>query len=143
MRFLSIPLQTVAAPGLTALLFVTIFTLVLESRRPAFGGVSYIEFIAPGMVMMAVIQNSFGNTASSILQSKVLGNIFDTLVPPLSPTEIVLGYAAGGVARGLVVAAATWTVLIPLASPTIAKPLWALVFLASASCLRHHRRPLV
>ena len=58
MRFLSIPLQTIAAPAVTALLFVTIFSLVLESRRPALGGGSYIDFIAPGMVMMAVIQNS-------------------------------------------------------------------------------------
>ncbi len=135
MRFLSIPLQTVLAPAVTALLFVTIFSLVLESRRPAFGGVSFIDFIAPGMVMMAVIQNAFNNTASSILQSKVMGNIFDTLVPPLSPTEIVLGYAAGGIARGLAVAGGTWLVLIPLSSANIAHPLWAACFLASASCL--------
>ena len=135
MRFLSIPLQTIVAPAVTALLFVTIFSLVLESRRPAFSGGSYVDFIAPGMVMMAVIQNAFNNTASSILQSKILGNIFDTLVPPLSPTEIVLGYAAGGIARGLAVAAGTWLVLIPLSSATIANPLWAAYFLGSASCL--------
>ncbi len=135
MRFLSVPLQTVLAPAVTSLLFVTIFSLVLESRRPAWGDVSYIDYIAPGMVMMAVIQNSFGNTSSSILQSKVLGNIFDTLVPPLSTTEIVLGYAIGGVVRGLTVAAATWTVLVPMSSATIAHPLWAVCFLLLASCL--------
>ena len=135
MRFLAIPLQTVLAPAVTALLFLTIFSLVLEARRPAFGGIPFITYIAPGMVMMAVIQNAFNNSASSILQSKIMGNIFDTLVPPLSSTEIVLGYAAGGIARGLTVAGATWLVLLPLSGAEIAHPLWAAYFLAAASCL--------
>ena len=135
MRFLAVPMQTVVAPAVTALLFCTIFSLVLESRRPRFGEVEFLHFIAPGMVMMAVIQNSFNNTSSSILQAKVLGNIFDTLVPPLSPLEIVIGYAAGGIARGLAVALTTWLFLLPLTGTGIAHPAWAAAFLLSASCL--------
>ena len=69
-------------------------------------GVSYVEFIAPGLLMMTVIQNAFANTSSSIVISKVQGNIVDTLMPPLAPFELVIGYLAGGVARGLVVACA-------------------------------------
>jgi len=135
MRFLSIPLQTVVAPAITSLLFLAIFTLVLASRRPSFGEIPFAEFIAPGMVMMAVIQNAFANTSSSLLGSKILGNIFDTLAPPLSTAELVIGYAAGGMVRGLTVAAATWLVLFPLAGLDVAHPFWAATFLLLASCL--------
>ncbi len=102
-RFLKVFTQTVVAPVATTLLFLAIFTLALGRAVEFLGGVSFAEFLAPGLVMMAMVQNAFANTSSSILISKVQGNIVDVLMPPLSPGELTLGYAVGGVARGLIV----------------------------------------
>lgn len=124
-RFLAVWTQTLLAPLVTAGLFLLIFSIAIGPRRGDVMGVPFTHFIAPGILMMTVLQNAFANTSSSIVISKVQGNIVDTLMPPLSPLELVLGYFAGGVARGLVVAvvisAALWLVLgIGLAHPLIA-----------------------
>jgi ABC-2 type transport system permease protein len=103
-RFLKVFTQTVAAPAVTTLLFLAIFTLALGRAVEQVGGVPFAQFLAPGLIMMAMIQNAFANTSSSILISKVQGNIVDVLMPPLSPGELTFGYAVGGVARGLLVA---------------------------------------
>lgn len=103
-RFLKVPLQTVLAPMMTTILFLAIFTLAFGSGERYVGEVSYANFLAPGLIMMAVIQNSFANTSSSILISKIQGNIVDILMPPLSAAELTLAFVLSGLARGLSVA---------------------------------------
>ena len=105
-RFMNVWTQTLLAPLVTAGLFLVIFTIAIGPRRGDVMGVPFTTFIAPGILMMNVIQNAFANTSSSIMVAKVQGNIVDTLMPPLSPGELVAGYLAGGIARGVVVAAA-------------------------------------
>jgi ABC-2 type transport system permease protein len=106
-RFLKVFLQTVAAPVIQTLLFYVIFALSLGGVVRSVKGVSYLEFLAPGLIMMGMAQNAFANTSSSILIAKVQGNIVDVLMPPLSPFEFTLAYSLGGVTRGLIVGAAT------------------------------------
>lgn len=103
-RFASVWTQTLLAPLVTAALFVLIFSIAVGPSRGSVLGVPFLTFLAPGILMMTVIQNAFANTSSSIVISKVQGNIVDTLMPPLSPSELVLGYLAGGVMRGLAIA---------------------------------------
>lgn len=105
-RFWKVKTQTILAPLVTAGLFLLIFDIAIGPHRGEVMGVPFITFIAPGLLMMTVIQNSFANTSSSISTAKVQGNIVDTLMPPLSGAELVLGYLAGGIMRGLLVALA-------------------------------------
>ncbi len=103
-RFLKVHTQTILAPVVTTLLYLAVFMLALGGgSHPAVGDVPYAAFLAPGLVMMAMTQNAFANTSSSIVISKVQGNIVDVLMPPLSPAEFTLAYALGGVTRGVVV----------------------------------------
>lgn len=106
-RFLKVFTQTVMAPVVTTLLFLAVFTLAL-GRSVDIAGVTFAEFLAPGLIMMAIAQNSFANTSSSLMIAKVQGSIVDLLMPPLSPAEITLGIALGGVSRGMVVGVAVW-----------------------------------
>jgi len=91
-RFLAVWTQTVMAPLVTVGLFLVIFSIAIGSRRGEVMGVDFTTFIAPGILMMSVIQNAFANSSSSVVISKIQGNIVDTLMPPLSPLELVLGY---------------------------------------------------
>jgi len=127
-RFLAIPTQTILAPLVTAGLFLVIFTIAVGERRGDVMGVSFTTFLVPGLIAMTVIQNAFANTSSSLMSAKVMGNIVDTLMPPLSGWELTIGYLAGGIMRGLmiglVLAVATGIVL----GQGVAHPLWALAF---------------
>ena len=105
-RFMAVWTQTLLAPLATAALFLMIFTIAIGPTRGDVMGVPFTHFIAPGILMMTVIQNAFANTSSSIVIGKVQGNIVDTLMPPLSPAELVVGYLVGGIGRGLFVAVA-------------------------------------
>ena len=105
-RFAKVATQTVLAPLVTTLLFLAVFSLALGRAVDTIGGVPFLQFLAPGLVMMAMVQNAFANTSSSLPISKIQGNIVDVLMPPLSPGELTLGFAAGGVSRGLVVGVA-------------------------------------
>lgn len=138
-RFASVATQTVLAPVITASLFMLVFTLAFGERRgdaiSDAAGIPFPMFLAPGIVMMQVIQNAFANTSSSIMISKIQGNIVDTLMPPLSPAELLAGYALGGVTRGLACALATGAVLFPVAGLGLAHPVWALAFALSASLM--------
>ncbi len=125
-RFLAVWTQTLAAPLVTAGLFLMIFTIAIGPSRGDVMGVPFTEFLAPGILMMTVIQNAFANTSSSIVISKVQGNIVDTLMPPLSPAEMVLGYLAGAVGRGLFVALAISAGLALALGIIPQHPLWAL-----------------
>ncbi|WP_296479233.1 ABC transporter permease [Roseinatronobacter sp.] len=134
-RFLVVWTQTLAAPLVTAGLFLAVFSLAIGPTRGEVFGVAFTAFLAPGILMMTVIQNSFANTSSSIVISKVQGNIVDTLMPPLSPTELLLGYLAGGVARGLMVGAIITLALWLLLGQSVAHPAWLLLFLILGASL--------
>jgi len=117
-RFLAVYKQTIVAPIITTLLFYAVFSLALGDVTRVIGDVPYLLFLAPGLIMMTMVQNAFANTSSSIVISKVQGNIVDVLMPPLSPGELLTGYVAGGLVRGLVVGfAATLAVslFVPMA----------------------------
>ncbi len=100
-RFTKVATQTIAAPMVTTLLFLIIFTFAFD--RPPVAGVPFNDFLVPGLVMMAIVQNAFANTSSSILVAKVQGNIVDVLMPPLSAIELTVAWTLGAVTRGLVV----------------------------------------
>ncbi len=134
-RFTAVWTQTLLAPLVTAGLFLGVFSLAIGPTRGEVMGVPFVEFLAPGILMMTVIQNAFANTSSSIMISKVQGNIVDTLMPPLSPVELVAGYIAGGIARGLLVAATVALVFMAVLGQGLAHPLWALVFAVLGSAL--------
>ena len=127
-RFLKVYQQTLMAPAGTALLFMAVFTLALGGRRGDVFGVPFSHFLAPGIIMMAVLQNAFANASSSIVVAKVQGNIIDVLMPPLSALELTSAYALGGVVRGLAVAAVAAIVIFPFAWSGIAHPFWAAGF---------------
>lgn len=128
LRFLAVWTQTLAAPLVTAALFLAVFSLAIGPARGEVMGVPFVQFLMPGILMMAVIQNAFANTSSSLVISKVQGNIVDTLMPPLSPAELVVGYAAGGMTRGVVVALAIGLGMVVVLGAGVAHPLWALIF---------------
>ncbi|AXT34745.1 multidrug ABC transporter permease [Phaeobacter sp. LSS9] len=127
-RFLVVWTQTLMAPMVTAALFLMIFNIAIGPGRGDVMGVPFIEFLAPGIMMMTVIQNAFANTSSSIVITKVQGNIVDTLMPPLSGVEILLGYLAGAVARGVLVALGIGTGLMLVLGVVPEHPLVALLF---------------
>lgn len=115
-RFIVVYSQTIVAPVITTLLFYLVFSLALGGAGREITGLPYMTFLAPGLIMMSMAQNAFANTSSSIVISKVQGNIVDVLMPPLSITEFATGYALGGMARGLMVGLVSIAVLSPLAS---------------------------
>ncbi len=127
-RFLVVWTQTLLAPLVTAGLFLLIFNIAIGPRRGDVMGVPFLAFLAPGILMMTVIQNAFANTSSSLVISKVQGNIVDTLMPPLSGLEILLGYLAGAVIRGLFVAFGIGLGILLALGIIPAHPLIALVF---------------
>ncbi|UTW56824.1 ABC transporter permease [Kordiimonas sp. SCSIO 12610] len=136
-RFLKVWSQTLAAPAVTTILFMIIFSLALGGRGREVAGMPFANFLAPGLIVMAMLQNAFANTSSSILIAKVQGNIVDTLMPPLSATELTLGFLAGGMTRGLFVGIFVCTafVIMPGVSLTVSH-LWAVIYFAlSASAM--------
>lgn len=102
-RFLKVYFQTIIAPVVTTLLFLSVFALALGPVAAQVKGVPFVQFLAPGLIMMAIVQNAFANTSSSIIIAKVQGNIVDMLMPPLTGAEQTAAVALGGVARGLAV----------------------------------------
>jgi ABC-2 type transport system permease protein len=112
-RFLKVPGQTLAAPVITTLMFLLIFSLALGRSGRVIEGVPFLEFLAPGLIMMAIIQNAFANTSSSILIGKIQGNIVDILMPPLRTGELMFGLVAGGVTRGVLVAVVVALAMTP------------------------------
>ncbi|MEQ8654198.1 MAG: ABC transporter permease [Kiloniellales bacterium] len=133
-RFLNVFTQTVMAPVVTTLLFLAIFTLAL-SRQGFSTGYAYDQFLAPGLVVMAILQNAFANTSSSVVISKIQGNIVDVLMPPLSSWEFVIGFAAAGVTRGLLVGASVTLFMSFFVALPFADPLAVLFFAFNASLM--------
>ncbi|MBP7063449.1 ABC transporter permease [Ferrovibrio sp.] len=128
-RFLKVITQTVLAPVVTTLLFFAVFALALGGAVRQVGGLPFIDFLAPGLIMMATTQNAFANTSSSLMISKIQGNIVDVLMPPLSPGELLVAYALAGVTRGMVVASAVGVAMLPFISTPI-QAWWAVVYYA-------------
>ena len=112
-RFLKVLTQTLLAPVMTTLVFLAIFALALGRSGRELHGMPFLEFLAPGLVMMAVVQNAFANTSSSLMIAKIQGNVVDYLMPPLSAGELLFGLAMGGVTRGVLVGIAVFTVMLP------------------------------
>ena len=126
-RFWKVMTQTVVAPVITTLLFLTVFSLALGKFRPDVNGVPFISFLAPGLIIMTMLQNAFSNPSSSLLSGKVMGNIVDILMPPLSPTEMNLAFALGGLTRGLVVGFVTYIGMIYFVD-FIYEQIWAIFY---------------
>jgi ABC-2 type transport system permease protein len=133
-RFFKVATQTVAAPVVTTLLFLAVFVLALGGGGRGAGGTPFAEFLTPGLIMMSMMQNAFANTSSSLVISKVQGNIVDVLMPPLSGGELTLAYALGGVTRGVVVGAAV-SVAIWCFVPVRIADLSAVIFYAVVASL--------
>jgi ABC-2 type transport system permease protein len=134
-RFVKVYNQTIVAPVVMALLFLAIFALALGQTAETGRDAAYLDFLAPGLVMMAIAQNAFANTSSSIIIAKVQGNIVDTLMPPLTAHELTFAIAFGGVTRGLAVgvaAALAMTIFVP---PRVHDPFAMLYFAFTASLM--------
>jgi ABC-2 type transport system permease protein len=128
LRFWKVSFQTVAAPVLTTLLYLLVFGHALAAHVQALPGVTYVQFLVPGLAMMAMLQNAFANSSSSLIQSKITGNIVFILLPPLGAGEIFAAYLLASMVRGLVVgmgvfAATLWLIPLPMQHP-----LWVLAF---------------
>jgi ABC-2 type transport system permease protein len=128
LRFWKVKVQTVLAPVLTALLFLVVFAFSLRDRMEVFPGVDYAAFLVPGLAMMSVLQNAFANSSSSLMQSKMTGNIIFVLLPPLSHGEFFAAYLLAAVGRGLVVGAGVFLATVWFVDIRFANPLWVLVF---------------
>ena len=139
LRFYRVAFQTIAAPVITSALYLLVFAHVLESRVQVYGQISYISFLIPGLMLMSMMQNSFANSSSSLMQSRLTGNLIFILLPPLSPYEIFAAFVGASIVRGVAVGLALWlislffTVVIPL------HVLWVIAFAVMAcavmSCL--------
>jgi ABC-2 type transport system permease protein len=130
LRFWKVSFQTVAAPVLTAVLYLLIFGHVLEDHVKVYDAVGYTSFLIPGLVMMSVLQNSFANSSSSLIQSKITGNLVFLLVTPLSHWAWFMAYVGASVVRGLAVGTGVFLVTVWFAPPSFAEPWWILVFAA-------------
>ncbi len=135
LRFWKVSFQTVAAPILTALLYLLIFSHVLAEHVQVYEGVRYTAFLVPGLVMMSVLQNAFANTSSSLIQSKISGSVIFMLVPPLSYLEFFAAYVLAAVVRGLVVGLGVLICTLGLVDLQFQSPLWIFAFALAASAL--------
>ncbi len=130
LRFWKVSFQTVAAPVLTAVLYLLIFGHVLEDHVEVFPGVGYTSFLIPGLVMMSVLQNAFANSSSSLIQSKITGNLVFLLVTPLDHRAWYLAYVGASMVRGLAVGLGVFLVTVWFAPLHLREPWWIFVFAA-------------
>ena len=128
LRFWKVATQTIAAPVVSAMLYLLIFGHVLDGRVEMLDGVSYTSFLVPGLVMMSVLQNAFANSSSSLIQSKITGNLVFILLPPLSHVEILSAYVVASVVRGLAVGFGVFVITAWFAHLSFVAPLWIIVF---------------
>jgi ABC-2 type transport system permease protein len=135
LRFWKVGFQTVAAPVLTAILYLLIFGHVLEDHVKVYDTLSYTAFLVPGLVMMSVLQNAFANSSSSLIQSKIMGNLVFLLLTPLSHWSWFFAYVASSVVRGLVVGAGVLVVTAFFTFPSMVAPHWILVFAVLGAAL--------
>lgn len=119
-RFWKVGAQTVAAPVVTTLLYMLVFVVALKGARPPLHGTPFAEFVAPGLIMMAILQNAFANASSSLIQAKIMGTATDFLTPPLSPLELTIGFTLGAATRGVAVGLVTALCVLPFAKLGVA-----------------------
>jgi ABC-2 type transport system permease protein len=135
LRFWKVGFQTVAAPVITAILYLMIFGHVLEGRVQVYDTVGYTAFLLPGLVMMSVLQNAFANSSSSMVQSKVMGNLVFLLLTPLSHRAWFVAYVGSSVVRGLAVGSGVMLATWWFAQPSMVAPLWIVVFAVMGAAL--------
>ncbi len=128
LRFWKVSFQTIAAPVLNAMLYLLIFGHVLQGRVHVFEGVDYTRFLIPGLAMMSVLQNAFANSSSSLIQSKITGNLVFLLVTPLSHWAWFAAYVGASMVRGLAVGVGVFVVTAWFVAPSFAQPWWIVVF---------------
>jgi ABC-2 type transport system permease protein len=128
LRFWKVATQTLTAPIVTAMLYLVIFGHVLEGRVEVYPGVGYTAFLIPGLVMMSILQNAFANTSSSLIQSKITGNLVFVMLPPLSHWELFSAYVLASVVRGFAVGAGVFVVTAWFAKMSFVAPWWILIF---------------
>jgi ABC-2 type transport system permease protein len=126
-RFFKVGTQTVLAPVVTTLLYMLVFVVALGSSHSPINGVTYAQFLAPGLIMMAILNNAFANASSSIIQAKIMGTAGDFLMPPLSALELTLAFVMGAATRGVVVGLITAITILPFTALNLTH-LWAVVF---------------
>jgi ABC-2 type transport system permease protein len=135
LRFWKVATQTLTAPIVTAMLYLLIFGHVLEGRMEVYPGVSYTAFLVPGLVMMSVLQNAFANSSSSLIQSKITGNLVFVLLPPLSHWELFSAYVLAGMLRGLAVGFGVFIITAWFAHLSFVAPLWIVAFALLGSAI--------
>jgi len=128
LRIWKVTLQTVFAPALTAMLYLLVFSHVLEGRMQVYGSIPYTAFLIPGLVMMSILQNTFANTSSSLIQSKITGSVVFVLLPPISYLSFFGAYVLAALVRGVLVGIAVLLATLWFAPLQLAAPLWVLVF---------------
>ena len=133
LRFWKVSFQTIAAPVITALLYLVIFAHVLQDRIQVYGTVPYTAFLIPGLMMMSMLQNAFANPSSSMIQSRVTGNLVFMLLPPMTHREIFSAYVLAGIIRGMAVGCCVWLVSLYFITLPVKEPLWIVIF-AVLSC---------
>ena len=132
-RFIKVGMQTLAAPVVTALLYMLVFVVAVGGGREVHG-VAYGTFVAPGLIMMQILSNAFANSSSSLLQGKFNGLMGDFITPPLSPLEHLIGFGAGAATRGLFVGAISLVAVLPFARLPVAEP-WAVVYFGVSAAM--------
>jgi ABC-2 type transport system permease protein len=135
LRFWKVAVQTVVAPIVTALLYLMIFSHVLSEHVEVYPGVAYAQFLVPGLVMMTMLQNAVSNSSSSLIQSKMSGNIVFVLLPPISYLQFFSAYLIAAIIRGLVVGAGVWAVTLFFVTPTLHHAGWLVAFSVLACAL--------
>ncbi len=134
-RFWKVGAQTIAAPVVTTLLYMMIFVVAMRGARPGIEGVPFAAFVGPGLIMMSILNNAFANSSSSLMQAKLLGTASDFLTPPLSPSELTVGFTMGAVTRGVLVGVVTAITVWPFAHFGIYNILAILYFAVIASAI--------
>ena len=128
LRFWRVGVQTIAAPVITALLYLIVFVQVLQDRVKVYDAIPYVEFLIPGLMMMSMLQNAFANPSSSLIQSRVTGNLVFVLLTPISTREFFTAYVAAAVVRGLAVGLTVWLVSLLFVPIPVTSLAWVLVF---------------
>jgi len=128
LRFWRVGFQTIAAPVITALLYLVIFAQVLQDRVKVYDAIPYTEFLIPGLMMMSMLQNAFANPSSSLIQSRVTGNLVFVLLTPISTRQFFAAYVLAAVVRGLAVGLTVWLVSMLFVSIPLSSVAWVLVF---------------
>ncbi len=135
LRFWRVGYQTVGAPILTAVLYLMIFSHVLEDHVKVYGHVAYTAFLIPGLVMMSMLQNAFANSTSSLIQSKISGNFVFVLLTPLTHRQVFAAYVLASMVRGLLVGVGVLAATLFFAVPAFAMPLWIAAFALLATAV--------